>query len=80
MKKQHLSGLPELLTRREAAELLRVNPRTLLRYEQQGLLTPIRLNSRVTRYQQKDLEQFLARASRGTGSEEPNAKRKGAMQ
>ena len=46
--------MPDLLTIREAADLLRVAPLTLKRWEKRGILTPLRINSRGDRRYRKD--------------------------
>jgi len=51
-----------LLTRKETAALLRVSLSTLERWEQSGLLTPIRLGGTV-RYRRTDIDALLEAAS-----------------
>ena len=63
MKNLDTSDASQLLSRRETANLLRVHPRTILRYERAGLLNPIRLNCRVTRYKRAEVEQLIANSS-----------------
>ncbi len=41
---------------REAAEILRVHPRTVQRYERRGLLTAVRLSKRLLRYNLTEVE------------------------
>lgn len=53
---------PPLLTRAEVAERLQVTVRTLERWEDDGVLTPIRLGRNV-RYRPEDVEAFIAKAS-----------------
>lgn len=51
---------PELLTITEAAELLRVSKITLKRWEKQGKITPIRINSRGDRrYTKQQIKALL---------------------
>lgn len=49
---------PALLTVRDAAERLKVTPRTLKYYEERGLVTPARSEGRYRLYDEGDLEQF----------------------
>jgi len=60
MKSSDTSNTIQLLSRRDAANLLRVDPRTIRRYECAGLIKPIRLNCRVTRYLREDIEKLVA--------------------
>lgn len=48
-----LNDLPDLLTVREVAEILRVSPLTIKRWGKRGKLTPIRINSRGDRRYKK---------------------------
>jgi transposase len=43
-----------LISRRQAAEMFGVGPKTIYRWERAGLLTAIKLNSRTTRYHRHD--------------------------
>jgi len=45
-KKLNLDSLPDLLTVREVAEILRVSPLTIKRWGKRGKLPAIRINSR----------------------------------
>lgn len=45
----------DLLTPREAAALVKVDPRTIHRWIAQGYLTPVRLGPRSTRIRKADL-------------------------
>lgn len=49
-----LTDLPDLLTVREVAELLRVSPLTIKRWGKKGKLPAIRINSRGDRRYKKD--------------------------
>ena len=49
-----LTDLPDLLTIRETAEILRVSTLTLKRWGKHGKLTPIRINSRGDRRYKKE--------------------------
>jgi excisionase family DNA binding protein len=53
-KRIRLEDLPDLLTVREVAELLRVSPLTLKRWGKRGKLTAIRINSRGDRRYKKE--------------------------
>ncbi len=53
-KKIRLEDLPDLLTVREVAELLRVSVLTIKRWDKRGKLTPIRINSRGDRRYKKE--------------------------
>lgn len=53
-KKIKLDDLPDLLTVREVAELLRVSILTIKRWGKRGKLTPIRINSRGDRRYKKE--------------------------
>ena len=48
-----------LITRGDAAELLRVCKRTIARYERAGRLKPIRLTSRSVRYDMAQIEKLI---------------------
>lgn len=53
-KRIRLEDLPDLMTVREVAELLRVSPLTLKRWGKRGKLVPIRINSRGDRRYKKE--------------------------
>ncbi len=53
-KKISLDDLPDLLTVREVAEILRVSPLTIKRWGKRGKLPPMRINSRGDRRYKKD--------------------------
>lgn len=53
-KKIKLDDLPDLLTVREVADLLRVSVLTIKRWGKRGKLTPIRINSRGDRRYKKE--------------------------
>lgn len=50
-----LENLPDLLTVREVAEVLRVSPLTIKRWGKKGKLPAIRINSRGDRRYKKDV-------------------------
>jgi excisionase family DNA binding protein len=49
-----INNLPDLLTVREVADLLRVSPLTIKRWGKRGKLPPIRINSRGDRRYRKE--------------------------
>jgi excisionase family DNA binding protein len=53
-KNLSLEDLPDLLTIREVAELLRVSPLTIKRWGKRGKLPAIRINSRGDRRYRKE--------------------------
>lgn len=53
-KKLDLNNLPDLLTVREVAEILRVSPLTIKRWGKRGKLPAIRINSRGDRRYKKE--------------------------
>ena len=61
MANQHISieNLPDLLTVREVAELLRVSPLTIKRWGKRGKLPAIRINSRGDRRYKKEAVLYL---------------------
>ena len=58
-EKLKLKSLPDLLTVREVAELLRVSPLTIKRWGKRGKLDPIRINSRGDRRYKKEAVLWL---------------------
>ena len=58
-KKVKLHELPDLLTVREVAELLRVSPLTIKRWGKRGKLPAIRINSRGDRRYKKEAVLWL---------------------
>jgi excisionase family DNA binding protein len=59
LKKLKLGDLPDLLTVREVAELLRVSPLTIKRWGKRGKLPAIRINSRGDRRYKKEAVLWL---------------------
>ena len=55
----NLDNLPDLLTVREVAQILRVATLTIKRWGKRGKLTPIRINSRGDRRYKKEAVQWL---------------------
>lgn len=58
-KKIRLDELPDLLTVREVAEILRVSPLTIKRWGKRGKLPAIRINSRGDRRYKKEAVLWL---------------------
>lgn len=58
-KKIDIHDLPDLLTVREVANLLRVSPLTIKRCGKKGKLPPIRINSRGDRRYKKEAVLYL---------------------
>ena len=58
-KRLNLTNLPDLLTVREVAELLRVSPLTIKRWGKRGKLPAIRINSRGDRRYKKEAVLWL---------------------
>jgi len=52
-----------LLTRKEVAEKFNVVPETIRLWERRGLLPRIRINSRLLRYRQEDIDKLLQLAA-----------------
>ncbi|MBI2103839.1 helix-turn-helix domain-containing protein [Candidatus Woesebacteria bacterium] len=64
-KKIKLEDLPDLLTVREVAELLRVSPLTIKRWGKRGKLPAIRINSRGDRRYKKEAILWLLGIQQG---------------
>lgn len=58
-KKVKLDNLPDLLTVREVADVLRVSPLTIKRWGKRGKLPAIRINSRGDRRYKKEAVLWL---------------------
>lgn len=58
-KRVNLEDLPDLLTVREVADLLRVSPLTIKRWGKRGKLPAIRINSRGDRRYKKEAVLWL---------------------
>jgi DNA-binding transcriptional MerR regulator len=48
-----------LLSRRDVAELFGVVPVTIKRWEQKGILTPIKVNERIVRYHPDEVNKLI---------------------
>ena len=55
----NLNEMPDLLTVREVAQILRVSTLTIKRWGKRGKLTPIRINSRGDRRYKKEAVMWL---------------------
>jgi predicted site-specific integrase-resolvase len=51
--------VPQLTTRKELADALRVSVRTVIRMERRGLLEPVRLSAGCVRYNEESVAQIL---------------------
>jgi excisionase family DNA binding protein len=58
-KKLDINNLPDLLTVREVADLLRVSPLTIKRWGKRGKLPAVRINSRGDRRYKKEAVLWL---------------------
>lgn len=58
-KKLDIKNLPDLLTVREVAQILRVSPLTIKRWGKKGKLPPIRINTRGDRRYRKEAVLYL---------------------
>ncbi|HLB60589.1 MAG: hypothetical protein A3D44_00005 [Candidatus Staskawiczbacteria bacterium RIFCSPHIGHO2_02_FULL_42_22] len=66
-KRLNLDSLPDLLTVREVAEVLRVSPLTIKRWGKKGKLPAIRINSRGDRRYRKEQVLMLLGIQRENG-------------
>lgn len=64
--KLDIKNLPDLLTVREVADLLRVSPLTIKRWGKRGKLPAIRINSRGDRRYKKEAVLWLLGMTQGT--------------
>jgi predicted site-specific integrase-resolvase len=69
-KKTHTVRTPNLkttdhclLSRKEVAKMLSLSVPTVKRYQQQGLIKPIIVNSRVVRYRHEEILEFIEQAA-----------------
>lgn len=67
--KLDVKNLPDLLTVREVADLLRVSPLTIKRWGKRGKLQPIRINSRGDRRYKKEAVLWLLGMNLGDDAE-----------
>jgi excisionase family DNA binding protein len=52
--------MEELLTLREAAQILKVHPNTLRSWDKKGLLIAVRIGEKkARRYRKEDIEEFI---------------------
>lgn len=55
-------NMPELLTLKEACEILRCHPNTLRQWDKKGILVAVRFGERKDRrYHREDVENFIKR-------------------
>lgn len=67
--KLDIKNLPDLLTVREVADLLRVSPLTIKRWGKRGKLPAIRINSRGDRRYKKEAVLWLLGMTQETSAE-----------
>jgi excisionase family DNA binding protein len=67
--KLDINNLPDLLTVREVADLLRVSPLTIKRWGKRGKLPAIRINSRGDRRYKKEAVLWLLGVNPAEGEE-----------
>lgn len=67
--KLDINNLPDLLTVREVADLLRVSPLTIKRWGKRGKLPAIRINSRGDRRYKKEAVMWLLGVTQGEDPE-----------
>ena len=59
-KKRKNKQIPELLTLKEACDILKCHPNTLRQWDKKGILSAIRIGAkRVMRYKKEDILKFL---------------------
>ncbi len=52
--------IPELITLKEACEILKVHPNTLRQWDNKGILNAVRLGvKKVRKYRKTDIEKFI---------------------
>jgi len=62
MAKQEQQPIPELITLKEACDLLKVHPNTLRQWDKKGILVAVRFGERKDRrYYKKDILRLLGR-------------------
>lgn len=55
-------AVPELMTRKQVAELFQVSPLTVIRLEQAGKLPAVKVGAGSIRYKRTDVEKFIEQA------------------
>jgi len=57
--------IPELITLKEACEILKVHPNTLRAWDKKGILKAVRIGvKKVRRYKKEDIEKFIANSKK----------------
>ncbi len=57
--------IPELITLKEACEILKVHPNTLRAWDKKGILKAVRIGvKKVRRYKREDIEIFIANSKK----------------
>ena len=51
--------IPRLLSRRQVAAIMGLHPGSVKRYEKAGILPAYKINSRLTRYDERDVLRFI---------------------
>ena len=59
------SYIPELLTLKEACDILKVHPNTLRQWDKKGILKAVRIGiKKIRRYRKEDIEKFINKKSK----------------
>lgn len=57
--------IPELITLKEACEILKVHPNTLRAWDNKGILKAVRIGvKKVRRYRKEDIEKFITNSKK----------------
>lgn len=57
--------IPNLITLKEACEILKVHPNTLRAWDNKGILKAVRIGvKKVRRYKKEDIEKFIANSKK----------------
>ena len=61
MTNDNKGRIPELITLKEACEILKVHPNTLRAWDNKGILKAVRIGvKRIRRYKKEDIEKFIS--------------------
>ena len=71
-----MSDKTELLTRKEAAELLSCSPKFITRLERQGLLPCLALGSHYRRFRRADIEALINKKTKMRGGQNHDTQEK----